>query len=227
MRCEFFALPDLALADDQNGCQRGKAGAGVHHDASGKIGEAHLRQETASPNPVSDGRIDKDTPQDQKDQVALEADPICERAGDQGRRDDRKHFLENKIRRERNRLRGTRNLQGGGGHALQGEVLERIPDNAADVLAVHEAESAEDPDDRDDTHRDEALHHDGQDILAADKAPIEEGQSRRHKHDQGRADEHQGGRPRIDVVHLIASLSCWMIDCSKPSDSKFHRIDIG
>ena len=61
---------------------------------------------------------------------------------------------------------------------------------AQGIPTVRKAEAHQDPDDRHDPNGYEALHHDGQDVLVADQPAVKEGQTGRHKHDQGGAYEH-------------------------------------
>ena len=60
------------------------------------------------------------------------------------------------------------------------------------------------PDDADDRHQDEALHHRGQHVLAAHQAAVEQRQSRpgHHQH-QRRAGEHPGGVAGVDVLDVL------------------------
>ena len=49
--------------------------------------------------------------------------------------------------------------------------------------------------------RDDALHHDRKDVLAADQPAIEERRSWCHQHDEAGADQHESSVPGIDTRH--------------------------
>ena len=84
----------------------------------------------------------------------------------------------------------------------------RLPDP---VRAAAEAQRVADepPQDGRDAHRDEALDHDRQRVLAADEPAVEEGEPRRHEHHQARGEEHEAGVRAVDhraivrLAHLL------------------------
>ena len=85
-------------------------------------------------------------------------------------------------------------------NAIQAEVAQ-VTDEAAQVLPIRQAKPAEDPDDGHDTQGDEALHHDGEHVLAAHQAAVEERQAGRHDEDKRCADQHKRSCSRIDIFH--------------------------
>jgi hypothetical protein len=75
--------------------------------------------------------------------------------------------------------------------AAQEEVLEA----ADESVAVAEGQRVADdgPEDGDQAHHGEALHHGAEDVLFADQAAVEESQAGTgHQQDQGRGDQHPG-----------------------------------
>ena len=50
----------------------------------------------------------------------------------------------------------------------------------------------------------EALHHDGEHVLAAHQPAVEEGQSGRHQHDESGADKHPTGIARVYARHVYS-----------------------
>src|SRR6202042_1773699 len=74
----------------------------------------------------------------------------------------------------------------------------RVADDAVPVrtkaLGITEGE----PENGRPPERHEALHHDGQHVLALDESAVKEGEPRSHQHDQARAKKHKSGVPDID-----------------------------
>ena len=134
--------------------------------------------------------VDEGRPEEREDEERAELHALGERADDEGRRDDREHHLEEHEQQVRD---GGRVV----GVGLDAHAVEAGPAQAADEAAVVGAEgqavAEQHPLDADDAQQDEALHHDGEHVLAAHQAAVEEGQPRRHQHDQRRADQHPGG----------------------------------
>ncbi len=181
MRRRLLIGQQFALAHDEHRSQRGKTGADMHHRTTCKIHHAHVLQETAAPHPVDQWNVDNDRPEDQEYQVAFKVHPVGKRTGDQRRCDDGKHLLVDEERQRRDDLSG----QGIDAHARQGKVAQ-VANDAAQVFAECQAESAKDPDGRDDAQRNETLHHDRKDVLAAHQPTVKKRQPRGHN-------EHQGG----------------------------------
>ena len=114
---------------------------------------------------------------------------------------------------------------------MQCEVLQ-IANDASDVGAEREAVASKKPDDGHDTHGNEALHHDRQDVLAPDQSAVEECQARRHQTHQCSTDQHKRGitavnrahnsPPRKRTIllrqeHNIANLWCGLAEASRSS----------
>ena len=53
------------------------------------------------------------------------------------------------------------------------------------------------PDHGDDTHRDEALQHDGKEVLSAHQAAVEKGETWRHSHHQSSAEKNNAVSPAL------------------------------
>ena len=194
MRQAAFAGGELALADHEHRGQSGVAGAHVHHGAAGEVEHAALGQPAAAPDPVDEGDVDDDAPEHQEPEIALELDAVGEGAGDERRRDDGEHLLIDEVR-----LRGDGRCPW---PRVVADVHERGPtevaDKTSDVAREGERVAEEHPDGGHDAHRDEALHHDRQEVLAADQPPVEECEPRRHEHDEGGAHEDEGRVARVD-----------------------------
>ena len=204
MRRDLLAGGERAFADDEDRRQRRHTRAQMHDDAASEINHAPLREEAAAPDPVDEGDVDQQAPEHEEDEVRLEADAVGESAGDQRGGDDGEHQLEEEEGEEGNR--GGVGVAGREADVLQAKVVE-IADQPPVVAAVGEAEADEDPEDRDDAHRDEALHHDGQDVLVADESAVEEGQARRHEQDERGAEEDEGGVTGVEGSHKRSPLN--------------------
>ena len=84
--------------------------------------------------------------------------------------------------------------------AVQAGVME-VADDAVPVTAEAQRVSVEIPDDGGPAHRDEALDHDGEDVLASYQAAVEESEAWGHQHDQAGAQNHETGITGIEVKH--------------------------
>src|SRR5258705_4985939 len=78
-------------------------------------------------------------------------------------------------------------------HECPMEVADETPEVRAALKVSREThrEPHGPPDHRRPSHGDEALNHDGQDVLTAHQAPVEESQAWSHEHHQARAQEHE------------------------------------
>ncbi len=65
----------------------------MDHDATGEIQYAPTRHDSATPNHVHKRKVNQREPGGEKQHVGFEGHAIRKRAGDQSRRDDRKHHL--------------------------------------------------------------------------------------------------------------------------------------
>ncbi len=204
MRREALAVEGAALADDKDGSQRGHARAQMHDDAAGEVHHAHLVQKSTAPHPMNEGDIHQQAPQHEEDQVRAEADAIGKGAADERGRDDREHQLEEEEGQEGHR--GRVDVIGGDADALQADQLE-VADHATSATTVGQAEAYQDPDDGDNAHGDEALHHDGEHVLAADQPAIEERQARSHEEDERGADEDESGVSGVEGTHACSPLN--------------------
>ena len=180
---------------------RGKgsqAGDVVDDDAAGEVEHAPGLQEAAAPHHVHEGEVDEEQPRRQEEHVGLEADPVGEGAGDEGRGDDGEHHLVG----DEDELgdRWVLRRRAGQGDPVE-EGLVEVADEAAGPARKAERVADGEPDHGRPAHRHEALDHDGQHVLAADQPAIEEGQARRHEHHQAGADEHEAGVAGVEPRH--------------------------
>jgi hypothetical protein len=70
--------------------------------------------------------------------------------------------------------------------------------SAFHIAAKADRETKRPPKHRGPTHGNEALDHYGQHILASDQAAVEEGQARRHQHDEAGAEQHESRVSGVD-----------------------------
>ena len=189
------AILHAALAHIQNRRQGGEAGDVVDHDAAGEVPHAPLLQEASAPYHVHEREVNEGQPRGQEQHVGLERDAVGEGARDQGRRDDGKHHLKGDEDHRRDGVIGRRRVQG---YAAQTGIVE-IADDAMPVAAEAQRIAVEIPNHGGPAHRDKTLDHDGQDVLAADQAAVEERQSRGHEHDQAGAENHETGVAGVKV----------------------------
>ena len=77
----------------------------------------------------------------------------------------------------------------------------RLPGEGERVADEH-------PEHRDDAHRDEALQHDGEEVLSSHQAAIEKGQAWCHHHDQSGADQDKSGVTVVDHLGLLRTIVC-------------------
>ena len=72
------------------------------------------------------------------------------------------------------------------------------------VGAEGQTVAEEHPLDADDADQHEALHHDGEDVLAAHQPAIEEREPGSHQHHEGRADDHPSRVPGVHIPHGVS-----------------------
>lgn len=196
----FAGLHVVTPSEENDRGKRRKTGADVDHDTARKVHYADLGEEAAAPNPVADGNVDEDHPQDEELQVAAEVQPPGERARDQRRSDDGKHKLVSKEQDERHsaRIDGARSDP----HLIQREVVADVAEQAAHIRPESEAEPAENPDDGRNAHGNEVLHHDGQHVLFADHAAVEQRKGGRHHAHQRGAEHNKTCIARVEGKHM-------------------------
>ena len=104
----------------------------------------------------------------------------------------------------------------GGCDVPQQDVIDGIADDPVDIGPEAKGVTHGDPQDRGHPQGHDALHHDGQHVLATHKPAIEEGEARGHDQDQTRRNEHESGVSSIDhlpclpdqCVGASAAVSC-------------------
>ena len=159
-----------AGAEDVDGGKGGEAGGGVDDDTARKVPHAPLAHPAAAPHPVAKGRVDEDDPQADEDEVRGEAQAVGEGSRHEGGGDDGEHALvagedqagdvgDHGARRVRREARADV-------VAVQRVAVHVVEhpegrDGAPEVIGVAEAEreDEEEPEDGDDAHRGEVLHH--------------------------------------------------------------------
>ncbi len=185
----------LTLAEVDGADEGRDSGGDMDDSASGEIEagnaspEGGVEESALAPDHVGHGGVDEERPESEEEEHSAELHAFGEGSGDEGGGDDGEHELVNheRLKRDGGSVVGIR----GGTDAVEEEVVE-ISDEAV-AGAEGEAEADDAPEDGDDGHHGEALHHGGEDILAADEASVEEGEAGAgHHEDKGRADEHPG-----------------------------------
>ena len=117
-------------------------------------------------------------------EVAREPHPLGERAGDQRRRDDRELQLEEREEHERDR-RARARLRAPS-DAAEHEERRGLPMTPPMLSPKARLKPTTTQSEADDAHRDEALQHRRDDVLALHHAAVEERQPRRHQQDERR-----------------------------------------
>ena len=148
-----------------------------------------VEQAAHAPDHVGHGAVDEQRPEGEKDGHGAELHALGKGAGDERRGDDGEHELVDHV-----------GLLGNGGgvvgigreaHAAQEEVLEAADEDVA--VAEGQRVADDGPENGDQAHHGEALHHGAEDVLLAHQAAVEERQAGAgHQQDQGGGDQHPG-----------------------------------
>ncbi len=148
-----------------------------------------VEQAADAPDHVRHGAVDKERPEREKQGHGAELHALGKCAGDQGRRDDGEHELVDHVG-----LLGN----GGGVVGVRGErdaAQEGVLEAADKHVAVAEGQRVADngPENCDQAHHGEALHHGAENVFAAHQAAVEERQAGagHQQHQRGRG-EHPG-----------------------------------
>jgi hypothetical protein len=133
--------------------------------------------------------VNEERPKHHEQQHRAELHALGERAGNQARRDDRKHQLIDHESLRRDRCRIVR--VGSRTHSAQEEVMESA--YKARARTERQAVAHQSPQHGDNGHHGKALHHGGEHVLLANESAIEKGQSgTRHHENQSGTREHPG-----------------------------------
>ena len=185
-----------AAFPDHDGRQEGrKAGRDVDDRASREVEyrnpatEERIQVATFAPNHVRDRDIHKEKPEHREHHHGMKSDALRKGPGDKRGRDDGEHHLvghEGEVR-DSGGVVGI----GRGPHAVEEGVAEVADEGIA--FAENQAVTADSPEEGDDSHHDEALHHGAEDVLAAHQTGVEQGQAGAgHHQDKGAAYQHPG-----------------------------------
>jgi hypothetical protein len=147
-----------------------------------------------APDRVGHREVDEEHPAEHEEHDRGELHAFGDGADDEGRGDDREHEL---VHRE-HVLGDPVGVVGVrcGGHAVEEEVLAAAEDmaeeRAVEALTEDQGVTHGPPEHRDETGESEALGDDGEDVLRADQAAVEEEEAgERHEEHQGGADHHE------------------------------------
>jgi hypothetical protein len=169
----------------------------VHHDAPGEVLHAEVRHPAIAPDPVRHRVVDEDLEADDEVERAGPGDALGPGAGHEQRRDAGEHHLEQGEQR-------LRDGRGDGVALVLADAQHEHVVEGADVLAAAAPEgqrvAEERPHHAEHRHADEDERDDGQRVLAAQHAGLEEGQARHHGQHQHEADHHPGGVGAVDAA---------------------------
>ena len=183
-----------ALAQVKGTDQSGNTAGDMNDRSAGKVEDrpaatSDVQHSAYAPDHMGHGAVDEQRPERKKYRHGAEPDALGKGPSNQGRRDDGKHHLVN-----------HEGLLGDGA-AVVGVGRERDAAQEDVLKAADEAVSCskcqriahQRPQNRDEPHHGETLHHGAQNVLAADQAAIKESQTRsRHQQHQCGGDQHPG-----------------------------------
>ena len=161
-----------ALAQVKAGDQGGDAGGDMDDGAAGeiergKVAAGGVEKAAHAPDHVRHGAVDKQRPEREKDRHGAELHALGKGAGDQRRGDDGEHELVDHV-----------GLLGDGGRVVgvgrQADAVQKKVLKAADeAVAVAEGQRVADdgPENGDQAHHGEALHHGAEDVLLRTRPP--------------------------------------------------------
>ena len=202
MRRHVLRTQTDALAQDQAGDQGRGTGVQVNDRTTGIVHRTSRAQPAAAPHPMGDRAIDEDQPQPHEPEEGAELHAVGQRAGDQGRGDDREGHLEEHVDRFRNRARQRGNA--GELHRTQEQIAEAADPVVHALVGIGgEGQAVADhhPQHGDQRGGAEALRQRRQHILLAHHAAIEQAQARNgHHQHQRRGGQHPGGVARVQRI---------------------------
>ncbi len=155
---------------------------------AGKVAAIGIEQAARAPDHVRHRAIDKQRPQGEENRHGAEFHALGERSGDERRSNDGEHELVDHV-----------GLLGDGGRVLRwpqaDAAQEHVVQPADERVAVPEGQriAGDGPQDGDQAHHGEALHHGAENVLFAYQAAVKQGQARpRHQQHQGGGNQHPG-----------------------------------
>src|ERR1019366_5194997 len=178
---------------DQAGDRAGDGAAGdVDYGATGKIEAGNaaasgVEQSANAPDHVGHGTVNKNGPEGKIERHGAELHALGEGAGNEGRGNDGEHELVDHVGLFGNG--GGVVGVGGKADAAQEKMLKAADEGVA--VAKGQRVTADSPNDGDQTHHGETLHHGAEDVLLAHEAAVEESESGAgHEQDQCGGDQH-------------------------------------
>ena len=144
-----------------------------------------------APDHVSQREINHEHPDSDEKHDGAELHAFRDRPDDQRRRDDGEHQLIHRKYILRNPVGII-----GVGHAidaLEEEIFRSTEKRTVEALAENQAVAESPPEDRDQTGATQALRHDGKDVLRADEATVEKGETRQGHEENQRGTRHHPG----------------------------------
>ena len=166
----------------------------MYDRAAGKVEDrpaasGNVEDSANAPDHVGQWAVDDQRPENKKDGHRAELDALGKCAGDERRGDDGEHKLV-----DHEGLLGDGSAVVGVGiqaDSAQEGVLKASDESVARAKGQRVADHG--PEDGDEAHHGEALHHGGENVFAADETAIEEDQAGGgHHQNQRRGDQHPG-----------------------------------
>ena len=202
-----IATPDT---EDDHHRQRRGTGVDVHHRAAGEVERTHARRATRRRRPC--GRSGAYTRTSQTEMKTAYAEnfrrsavaPVINAGVMIANVIWNAQNSTNGMVEEREEVVGLRLAEQCGPDVLHPGELEVADEPSVAGVAERQAEDHGDPEHAEDAHREEVLHEHAEHVLAADHAPVEEGEAWRHEQDQCGGCQHPGG---VSGIHASSSSS--------------------
>ena len=177
--------------------QRCHTGSDVHHGTAGKVIQPQVSQPAAAPDPVTHRDIHPQQPEHGKRQHRPEAHALGKSTDDQGWRNDGKGHLEQPV--QAFRQGAFQRLPGNPGKEHMVQATD--PGIHAAAIGKRQGITADQPHQRHRAGNGETLHQNGQNVLGAHQAAVEQAQARqRHEQHQRGGGENPGTVTGIQAI---------------------------
>ena len=157
--------------------------------------------------------VDECSPKDGKDAHRAELHAFRKCSADQRRSNNEEHPLKHHEQRVRNRLALhlrdlDRSVLHRRNHAAEKEMLTEVSEIRV-LPAERETVSPQSPDDAHQSHQEDTLHQDTDDVLFANKSAVEQGQPRtNHQQDERGRDHHPGSVASVELRNTGDRFGC-------------------
>jgi hypothetical protein len=195
VRRHRLARPALTATEQEHERQRTGTRVDVHDGSAREVERAPFGEPAPGEHPVGNRQVDEERPQADEPHPRMPAHAIGDRASNEGGRDDGEGQLK----------RDERHRRDAAGHAvlqiLQPDVVEVADPAAVSGITEREAVTDEDPEHRDDAHREKVLHEHREDVLGAHHAAVEQRKAGCHEENKGGRGKHPRGIAAIEFGH--------------------------